>query len=65
MKMEVTGTQVKGRPRMRWIDNIRHDLNKCGLEEGDAKTREDGGGWYMTWHPSWTREKKKYMIKKW
>ena len=36
MKMEVRGTWEKGRPRMRWMDNIRHDMNKCGLEEGDA-----------------------------
>ena len=24
---------------MRWMDNIRHDMNKCGLEEGDAQDR--------------------------
>ena len=28
MKMEVGGTRAKGRPRMRWMDNIRHDINK-------------------------------------
>ena len=28
------------------------------------KTGEDGGGWYrtLTWHPSWTREKKKQLM---
>ena len=39
MKMEVRGTRVKGRPRRRWMDkpyNIRHDMNKCGLEEIDT-----------------------------
>ena len=39
MKMEVRGTRGKGRPRMRWMDNMRHDMNKCGLEEGDAQDR--------------------------
>ena len=54
MKMEVRGARAKGRPRMRWMDNIRHDMNKCSLEVG-----EDGGGWYGSWHPSWTRENAK------
>ena len=32
---------------MRWMDNIKYDMNKCGLEEGDAhdtkeKMEEDG-----------------------
>ena len=39
IKMEVRGTPAKGRPRMRWMDNIRHDITKCGLEEGDAQDR--------------------------
>ena len=39
MKMEVRGTREKGRPRMRWMDNIRHDVYKCGLEEGYAQDR--------------------------
>ena len=37
MKMEVGGTRTKGRPRMGWMDNIRHDMDKCGLEEGDTQ----------------------------
>ena len=37
--MEVRGTQVTGRLKMRWMDNIRHDMNKCGMEEGDAQDR--------------------------
>ena len=36
MKMEVRGTRAKVRPRMRWMNYIRHDMDKCGLEEGDA-----------------------------
>ena len=44
MKMEVRGNQAKGRPRMRWMDNIRHDMNMCGLEEGDAQDR-------IRWNP--------------
>ena len=43
MKMEVRGTQAKGRPRMRWMDNIRRDTSKCGLEEGDAQGRKWSG----------------------
>ena len=39
MKMVVRGTQVNGRPRMRLMDDIRHDMNKCGVEEGDAQYR--------------------------
>ena len=42
MKMEVRG--AKGRPRIRWMDNIRHDMNTC--EDGGGirqeKTEEDG-----------------------
>ena len=25
--------KMEGRPRMRCMANIRHDMNKCGLEE--------------------------------
>ena len=28
MKMGVRGTEAKGRPRMRWMDNIRREMNK-------------------------------------
>ena len=24
---------------MRWMDNIRHGMNKCGLKEGDNEDR--------------------------
>ena len=40
MKMEVRGTQVKGRPRMRWMDNIRHDRNQHILEVRDSQGRK-------------------------
>ena len=38
MKMVVRGTRAKGRPRMRWME-IRHDMNKCGLEGGNSQDR--------------------------
>ena len=50
MKMEVRGTRAKGRPRMGWTDNIRHDMNKlCDLEEGDAQYRRRW--WRMVQNP--------------
>ena len=39
MKTEVRGTRGEGRPRMRWMGNIRHDTNESGLEEGDDQDR--------------------------
>ena len=36
MKMEVRGSRAKG---MRWMDNIRRVVNKCGPEEGDSQDR--------------------------
>ena len=51
MKMEVRGTPAKGRPRMKWMDNIRHDMNKCSLEEGDT---QDRGRWRrVVQNPTW------------
>ena len=38
--MEVAGTGAKGRPRMRWMDSIRHDMNTCVLEEGKGRPGE-------------------------
>ena len=43
MKMEMRGTEAKGRPRTRWMGNIRHDMNKCDLEEGYEQIRFGGG----------------------
>ena len=42
MKMDVGGTEAKGRPRTMWMNNIRRDMNKRGLEEGDV---QDGRKW--------------------
>ena len=39
MKMEVRGTRAKGRSNMRWMHNIRHDMNKCDFEKADAQDR--------------------------
>ena len=39
MKKEVRDTRAKGRSRMRWMD-VRHDMTKCGLEEGDVNDRK-------------------------
>ena len=39
MKLKVRGTWAKGRQRMRLMDSIWHDMNECGLEEGDAQDR--------------------------
>ena len=33
MKLEVRGTLAKGRQHMRWMDNIRHVISKCGLDD--------------------------------
>ena len=41
--MEVRGVRAKGRPRMKWMDNTRHDMNKSGSEDGDARDRRR---WY-------------------
>ena len=37
IKVEVRGTGAKGRPRIMWMDNIRHDMDKYGLKEGEAQ----------------------------
>ena len=44
MKMEVRSTRAKGRPRIRWMYNMRHDMNKCGLDERSLNTGEDEEG---------------------
>ena len=40
MIMEVRGTCEKGKPRTRWMDNIRHGMSMCGLEDRDAQDRK-------------------------
>ena len=61
MKMEVRVTRAKGRPRMRWMDNIRHDMNKCS--SGEKEDSKNMRRWRSVVqnpnsHPSWTRDKK-------
>ena len=42
IKMEVRGSQARGRPRVKWVDIISYDMNECGFEEVDTrKTVED------------------------
>ena len=43
MKMEVRASRAEGRPRMTWMVNIRHDMNKCGLAEEEDD--QDGRRW--------------------
>ena len=40
MKMEVRGSRAKGRQRMRWRDNIKPDINECGLGSAKPNTRQ-------------------------
>ena len=37
--MEVPGKRRRGRPKRRWMDNIRNDLSERGLSEEDAQDR--------------------------
>ena len=39
MGMEVPGKRRRGRPKRRWLDNIRNDLSERGLSEEDAQDR--------------------------
>ena len=41
MKMEVRGTRAKGRPRMRWMDNIRRDMSKLAQFGGERRPRQE------------------------
>ena len=42
MNMEIPGRRRPGRPKLRWIDCVRRDMDRLGLEESDAL---DGGKW--------------------
>ena len=33
------GEKMRGRPKRRWMDNIRNDLSERGLSEEDAQDR--------------------------
>ena len=39
MEMEVEGRRARGRPTMRWMDNIREDMRMRGVREEEAKDR--------------------------
>ena len=39
MEMEVTGRRKRGRPRLRWKDRLRVDLDERGMEEDQAMDR--------------------------
>ena len=39
MEMEVDGRRARGRPVLRWMDNIRQDMRLHGLRDEDAQDR--------------------------
>ena len=41
--MEVPGKRRRGRPKRRWMDNIRNDLSERGCRRRTRKTGLDGG----------------------
>ena len=43
MDYNVTGTYPRGRPKKRWLDNIKHDLSSLNLNEGNFVTELNGG----------------------
>ena len=44
MKMEVRVSRAKGRPIMRWMDNIGHEQLRFG---GGSHPGKDGGRWII------------------
>ena len=38
--MEVEGARARGRPKQRWIDVIREDMDKCGVQREMAQDRK-------------------------
>ena len=40
MEMVVPGKRKKGRPRRRWLDLAREDMERVGAKEGDEVDRE-------------------------
>lgn len=39
LKMKLPGKRKRGRPKWRWMDNIKKDMEEVGLEEVDAQDR--------------------------
>ena len=42
MEMAVPGRRKRGRPRRRWMDLAREDMERVGAKEGDKVDRESG-----------------------
>ena len=40
MEMAVPGRRKRGRPRRRWMDLAREDMERVGVKEGDEVNRE-------------------------
>ena len=61
MKIDVRGTEAKGRPRMRWMENIRHDMNKCVIAGGcrSRQEKKEKVGGEPDLEQYWMREKEK------
>ena len=43
MVLEVVDTRGRGRPKRRWMDNVKEDLRKTGLVGDEFEDRE---GWH-------------------
>lgn len=39
MEMKVEGTRARGRPKQRWMENVREDLREKGLEGDEYVNR--------------------------
>ena len=57
MEMEVKGQRGRGRPKMRWKDNITRDMKEAGLKEGDWKDRRQWRKCNHAADPAQKREK--------
>ena len=40
LRMEVSGSRPRGRPKKSWMDNVKEDLRKLNLREDDAYDRD-------------------------
>ena len=43
LMMEVPGKRTRGRPKQRWLDNIRNDLSQREMSGEEAQDRLKGG----------------------
>ena len=44
---EVSGGQVRGRPRLGWMDGVKVALGNRGMTAEAAKTGKSGEPWYI------------------